>query len=389
VWSRPRHTGDWGLRDYKLEPVVWGGSAGCPHQWSQWNEWHEVREEVQTGKTRTTDRYYGEPSRRFNGSHHRHTAGQSCAKCGAWRGQLGLEPAPEMYVQHLVEVFREVRRVLRQDGTLWLVLGDSYTSGGRKTRDPGQSRLHPAFNGWASGRPETPSGLKPKDLVGIPWRVAFALQADGWYLRSDIIWAKPNPVPSSVRDRPTRAHEIVFLLSRSRRYYYDADAIAEPCVTNPCENYPARARVTGRGTQGSAAARGNDRDKSGGFPPRISGQRKELHGPTYSRHRSSIEGGQSLQAEPSAWRNKRSVWTIATRPFPEAHFAVFPPQLAETCILAGCPEGGIVLDPFMGAGTVMLVSEQLGRHSIGVDLSPEYCRMAEARVRKWLEKRRK
>jgi site-specific DNA-methyltransferase (adenine-specific) len=251
-------------------------------------------------------------------------------------GQLGLEATPEEYVSHLVEVFAQVRRVLRPDGTCWLNLGDSYTSGGRKERDPGQSKIHPAFEGNAFGdglRPDTPSGLKPKDLVGIPWRVAFALQSDGWYLRSDIIWHKPNPMPESVTDRPTKAHEYVFLLAKSERYHYDADAIKEPFQTDPKENYPARARITGRGDQANGLG-----------------------------------------------RNKRSIWTIPTRPYPEAHFATMPTALVEPCVLAGCPEGGTVIDPFAGAGTVGVVALRHGRNFIGIELNPEYCKMAEKRI---------
>src|SRR5690606_12985255 len=224
------------------------------------------------------------------------------------------------------------RRVLRRDGTLWLNLGDTYNAyngnRGIESRYAGDRRK--------IGEPMFPPGhglmvptLKPKDLVGIPWRVAFALQADGWYLRSDIIWAKPNPMPESVTDRPTKAHEYVFLLSKSPRYYYDADAIGEPIQTDPSERYLERARITGRGSQGAALARGNDRDKSGGFPVRD-------------------------PANPT--RNARSVWTIATRPYPGAHFATFPPELAERCILAGCPKGGTVLDPFAGSGTTGMVA---------------------------------
>jgi DNA modification methylase len=229
-------------------------------------------------------------------------------------------------------------------------------------------------------RATVPPGTKPKDLVGIPWRVAFALQTDSWYLRSDIIWAKPNPMPESVTDRPTKSHEYVFLLTKSARYYYNADAIAEPGVTAAKENYPARAKVTGRGEQGFAEARGNDRDKSGGFPPRVSDERKELRSDIESRHRSSVPGGQDLRADPGHTRNARTVWTIATQPFSGAHFATMPPKLAERCILAGCPEGGTVLDPFGGAGTTGLVADRLGRNSVLIELNPAYGGIARDRI---------
>jgi DNA modification methylase len=292
-------------------------------------------------------------------------------------GQIGLEPTPNAFVAEMVAVFREVRRALRDDGTLWLNLGDSYASGGRKSRDPGQSKIHPSFEGdnFIDGlRPADPPGIKPKDLLGIPWRVAFALQADGWYLRQDIIWSKPNPMPESVTDRCTKAHEYIFLLSKSARYFYDADVIAEGLATDPKENYPARAKITGRGEQGASDARGNDRDKSGGFPPRNRG-RTPRHMPYASCDQFALDdvgrGGR---------RNKRSVWTVATSPFTEAHFATFPPALIEPCILAGCPEGGVVLDPFGGAGTTALVADRLQRNAILFELNPEYVAMARRRI---------
>jgi site-specific DNA-methyltransferase (adenine-specific) len=234
-------------------------------------------------------------------------------------GQLGLEPSPEEYTARLVGVFREVRRVLREDGTLWLNLGDSYTSGGRKERDPGRSKIHPAFEGesFADGlRPDTPVGLKPKDLVGVPWRVAFALQADGWWLRSDIIWAKPNPMPESVTDRPTKAHEYLFLLAKSQRYYFDQDAVREPSEY-PDDNRKARQKKDDYNTQ--------------------MGNRGRVR---------SVINPINDKAYPQ--RNVRSVWTVPTQPFPGAHFAVFPPKLIEPCIKAGSSEGDAVLDPFCG-----------------------------------------
>lgn len=233
-------------------------------------------------------------------------------------GQLGLEPTPDEYVAKMVEVFREVKRVLRKDGNCWLNLGDSYYSN---------------FG----------------DLVGIPWRVAFALQADGWYLRSDIIWAKGNPIPESVTDRPTKAHEYIFLLSKSKKYYYDADAIREPLSVH-------RAKQAGQKVEP-----GND----------IVGRREQIE---HARQRGS--GG---HFDDHKWfmnplgRNKRTVWNITTKPYKEAHFATFPPELPEICIKAGCPQGGTVLDPFAGAGTTLYVAEQLGRNSIGIELNPDYC----------------
>ncbi len=266
-------------------------------------------------------------------------------------GQIGLEDTPEAYVARLVEVFREVRRVLRDDGTLWLNLGDSYNSiggtvGGAKYADNNGQRAKQA------DRKNTADGLKPKDLCGIPWRVAFALQADGWWLRSDIIWSKPNPMPESVTDRPTKAHEYIFLLAKSERYYYDAEAVRE--------------ESTG-GTKGAAASFKREASKRGvTICP---------NSPTPT-HRADRE---DVRYEGNA-RNRRTVWTIATRPYADAHFAVFPPALVEPCIKAGCPAGGIVLDPFLGSGTTLLVAQRLGRSGVGIELNADYCRLAENRL---------
>lgn len=320
-------------------------------------------------------------------------------------GQIGLEADYGQYVASMVEVFAEVRRVLRADGMLWLNLGDCYATGAGKVggapgggdqgaRWAGYRGAHSKVNsGKAAYRipdagmgPMTQpnrmpqAGLKAKDLVGIPWRVAFALQADGWWLRQDIIWSKPNPMPESVADRCTKAHEYLFLLTRSERYYFDQEAIAEDIATDPKENYPSRARVTGRGTQGAAGGRGNDRDKSGGFPPR---RAKDTDGaarnPGSRPHRlSEFEAKSDRQY---FTRNRRSVWTVTTQPFPEAHFATFPPALIEPCILAGCPVGGTVLDPFGGAGTTGLVADRLKRNAILIELNPAYAEMAERRIR--------
>ena len=264
-------------------------------------------------------------------------------------GQIGLESTPEAYVARMVEVFREVRRVLREDGTCWLNLGDSYANNG--ARDSSKvggftgDRIRRGVKGTMDSRPrEIPDGLKPKDLVGIPWRVAFALQSDGWWLRQDIIWHKPNPMPESVTDRCTKAHEYVFLLTKSERYFYDAEAVRE------------MAKPWNKGRL-NAPKLGSDR---------IFGAGKA--GCT-SKHYDVIKGA-----------NRRSVWTVPTKPYSGAHFAVMPPGLVQPCILAGCPEGGTVLDPFSGAATVGLVSAQQGRKYIGIELNPDYCDIAARRM---------
>jgi DNA modification methylase len=343
----------WGLRDYGLPPVVWGGDPECDHEW---------------------------------------TPDSSCQQCGAWRGQLGLEPDPSEYVEHLVEVFRDVRRVLKPQGTLWLNLGDCYNAGTNAPRVASANRVgYWRAAGSMGDRRVNVTGLKAKDLVGIPWRVALALQADGWYLRSDVIWAKPNPVPEGVRDRPVRSHEYLFLLSRQPRYYYDADAVREPSLSDK----DTRARDT------------------------------------------TVRGGHA----------RRSVWSIPTQRYMHAHFATFPERLVEPCILAGtsaagcCPTCGrpwqrtvcvryanpgnrttngprsaarrdespgfeqrlirlidgdtwhptcscarqrvpaTVLDPFAGSGSTLAVARRLGRRSIGIELSGDYVHLALDRVR--------
>jgi DNA modification methylase len=262
-------------------------------------------------------------------------------------GQIGLEDTPEEYVSKMVEIFREVRRVLRKDGTLWLNLGDSFAGSGKGAWDNKEVQKEvyvPDKDSPQCKLKKVPQGLKPKDLVGIPWMVAFALRADGWYLRQDIIWHKPNPMPESVTDRCTKSHEYIFLFSKSPQYYFDAESIAEPVAKSTVK----------RLSQDIDSQTGSDR-----VPGKTNGNMK-AKAPRY--------GGK---------RNKRSVWTVSTQPFKEAHFATFPPKLIEPCILAGCPINGIVLDPFMGSGTTAMVATSLQRNYIGFELNPEYIRIAK------------
>ncbi len=270
-------------------------------------------------------------------------------------GQLGLEATPEEYVANMVEVFRLVREVLADDGTLWLNLGDSYHNGDKggyakdrvtSTDSMQRSNLGANFIGAPNRNPHPL--LKPKDLVGIPWRVAFALQADGWYLRSDIIWHKPNPMPESVTDRPTKSHEYLFLLSKNERYYYDAEAIAEP---------------------GTGRAPGNT------GPHKYAAAYESSEGNHYR-----TAAGLEILREGYQSRNKRTVWTIATQPFSGAHFATFPEALVEPCVLAGSRVGDTVLDPFMGSGTVAQVAQNLGRHWLGCELSDDYVKLQAKRT---------
>lgn len=262
-------------------------------------------------------------------------------------GQIGLEETPEEYVEKMVEVFREVRRVLRDDGTLWLNLGDSYYN---YRPGKGQALVKQSVSNTNQDLPQTCArrgnrliGLKEKDLIGIPWRVAFALQADGWYLRQDIIWSKPNPMPESVKDRCTKAHEYIFLFSKSKNYYFDSDAIKEPTVTK------------------DNTKRDRDSTKLNNCPGRTK------------------MGG--LTKNDYDERNKRSVWNVTTRPYKGAHFATFPPDLIEPCILAGSPMGGRVLDPFGGSGTTGYVAQRNGRRATLLELNPAYAALAKERLK--------
>ena len=268
-------------------------------------------------------------------------------------GQLGLEETPELYVENMVNVFREIKRVLKDDGTCWLNLGDSYYGGGWKgaSLNKNSGDIQKAHKGTHCGEqikhdPKHPI-IKTKDLVGIPWRVALALQADGWYLRQDIIWHKPNPMPESVQDRCTKAHEYIFLLTKSANYFYDADAVREPVAESSI------GRLNQNIDQQVGTTRANGGKKSNGNLKAVG----------------DIEKG----------RNKRSVWTITTKPYKEAHFAVFPPKIPEICIKAGSKEGDTVLDPFFGSGTTGWVAQRLGRKWIGIELNAKYIKIAEKR----------
>ena len=332
----------WGLRDYGT--ATWeGGDADCEH----------IQKKLTHG---------GEAARPYQ-EEVKYQYKDVCKKCGAKRidSQLGLEKTPEEFVENMVKVFREVKRVLKKDGTCWLNLGDSYAgswgNAGGQNRGNGKQRAivkgsvvkdQEQRNGTfvpPGARGFRDLGIKPKDLIGIPWRVAFALQSDGWYLRQDIIWAKPNPMPESVTDRCTKAHEYIFLLSKSQKYYYDAEAIKEdasaPEVTHKSSN-------------------------------KTNAQEKAFMGnaPTNLGRCGTSEDGK---------RNKRSVWTVTTKPFKEAHFAVFPPKIPELCIKAGTKEGDTVLDPFFGSGTTGWVAQRLGRKWIGIELNAEYIKIAEKR----------
>jgi DNA modification methylase len=327
----------WGLRDYGT--ASWeGGDESCDHL--------GIPYRTRTGFNK---RWSGKEFASNKQGSLREPYKGSCGKCGAVRKdqQLGLEETPEEWVTNLVAVFREVWRVLKPTGTVWLNLGDSYAHPATKPHSKMRLGMEHASSAWSLREQATmgslASGLKPKDLVGQPWRVAFALQADGWYLRSDIIWSKPNPMPESVTDRPTKAHEYVFLLTKSPRYYYDADAIREVA-----QNWGTRDRTNGK-----------YHNEGTGLQP---------------------HSGLTNSNNAESGRNKRTVWEIPTQPYPEAHFATYPEKLVEPCILAGCPQDGVVLDPFVGSGTTLAVAQRLGRKGIGTDISTEYLQLAEKRI---------
>lgn len=323
----------WGLRDYGT--AQWeGGDSNCNHSGT-------VARTAPPG----TDKQAS-------------NKGSCCVtsgdcKCGARRidRQIGLEKTPQEFVAKMVQVFSEVRRVLRKDGVCWVNLGDSYNANqgkGFDTHKDGGARKAAA----ASPKLPRPPGLKPKDLCGIPWRVAFALQDDGWWLRQDIIWAKPNPMPESVRDRCTKAHEYVFLLTKSAKYWWDAEAIAIPAS----EVY----MNDGRWETGATTANYKD-----GYLDAMAQNPKMPHRVFNGERRETV--------------NRRSVWTITTQPFPEAHFATFPEELPKLCILASCPPDGTVLDPFAGSGTTGKVAIEIGRKAVLIELNPTYAKLIEDR----------
>ena len=318
----------WGLRDYGTATWV-GGDPNCNHM--------RDSKVNPNGNTDTGHKAMFDQENAVGDAIYK----SECPKCGAKRKdqQLGLEDTPDQFVENLVNVFREVRRVLKDDGTVWLNLGDSYSSGSRKTTTNqtlrGDSEL-------VSIRPQPVNSIKEKDLIGIPWKVAFALQADGWYLRQDIIWHKPNPMPESVKDRCTKSHEYIFLLSKNAHYYFDQEAIKEGTTTK------------------DNIIRNRDETKLNNTPGRT-----------------RMEG---LKTNEYETKNKRSVWTVTTKPYSEAHFATYPHDLIIPCIKAGCPENGTVLDPFGGSGTTAQVAAQLNRNAILCELNPEYIKIANQRL---------
>jgi len=339
----------YGLRNYGTDPQIFNADPTCKHVWD------EVIKPPLGGKNHPDRPSSVGSNRMLNASDIRGigTKSKFCSKCGAWKGELGLEPHPDLYVQHIADIFDEIKRVLKPDGTVWLNLGDSYNSnasgkypGGftgemlRKNQEYDKAYLR--NNEITKGRIQ---GLKPKDLIGIPWMVAFELRNRGYYLRQDIIWYKRNPVPESAADRCTKAHEYIFLLSKSDRYYFDYKAISEKSTWA---------------------------DKDSRF-----GKGKVLSKYKSATNQYAING---VIFRDDGMRNKRSVWEVNVKSFKDAHFAVFPENLIIDMVKAGCPESGIVLDPFMGSGTTAVVAKRLSRNYIGFELNSKYVKMAEKRL---------
>ena len=399
----------WGLRDYGT--AIWnGGDADCAHELTNTKRtpWANAVPGP-NGISKNTAAGHWKPKE----------TGGECAKCGAVKVdyQIGLEPTLGEHIERLVSVFREVRRVLRSDGTLWMNYGDCYATApngrsaadtkaagndDRTFRDKPFSTVGPIYDplGGAKGgghrgtnksnssHDATPTGrvcaggtLKAKDLCMIPHRLAIALQDDGWWVRADVVWAKPNPMPESIKDRPTKSHEYVFLLTKSERYFYDAEAIREPAgedVGPGVGGWAAGADHTSVGHARSGTVAHGDTVKR--RKTKIPGGWDTGDGAHGTRHRDGRTSAEYQETDSRPGRNKRSVWTIATAPFPEAHFATFPPELPEICIKAGCPVGGTVLDPFSGAGTTCLVADRLQRDAIGIELNETYAEMSRRRI---------
>jgi len=366
----------YGLRDYGTGKWV-GGDPKCPH----------YRTSKVTEKTSTGHKGMAEKGAGAGDAIYKHV----CPKCGAVRvdEQIGLEESPEEYIAKLTEVFMEVYRVLKPEGTLWLNIGDSYNGykGNAKSAHNDSAfiggegnNVHPTREG---GYGLECKNLKPKDLIGVPWMLAFSLRNAGWYLRQDIIWHKPNPMPESVKDRCTKSHEYVFLLSKNEKYYFDYEAIMEPVSDQQRLNYQSGSRKFG------INADRNDNDfgeRSKDWKPKMrygSGKKVErTHEQGYAEaagHRDNSGGFDSeIRTKDGEFvRNKRDVWSVNVKPDSIAHFATYPEELIKPCILAGCPSGGMVLDPFMGSGTTAMAARKMNRHFVGFELNPDYCKIID------------
>ena len=383
----------WGLRDYRGDSKIWGGDIICDHEWG--DTLPSRREKSgEHGPNSTIGAKDCQDAVSYSDS------GNFCVKCGAWRGSLGLEPHPQMFIDHLVEICREVKRVIKPKGSFWLNLGDSYFGGkgksGASTPQETEQRdntLQKSYSEIGTDRPSNTcpqdgKWLQPKQLLGIPWRVATALQEDGWILRNCVIWFKPNHMPESVRDRLTKSYEFFFFFVKQRKYYFDLDSIRAPITSTPWSNYTSkepyqnnnpRARYTGKfDGETEHENYGSPRARTQRYNSKYSDD-SGLDRLTTHLKTSRLEGNKTNTHEKG--KNPGDVWTVNTEPFPGSHFAVFPPELIEPIIKSSSPPNGIVLDPFAGSGTALRVARKLGRQFIGIELNPEYATMCEQRVR--------
>ena len=359
----------YGLRDYGTGTWV-GGDPNCNHEAARKKTRFDYAIDEKQASSKGTDmKCYS----------------NVCPVCGAVRKdeQIGLEETPEAYIERLVSLFREIRRVLKKEGTCWVNLGDSYNSSpsGNSAENIETHRDSISYKKVKKGEDRSQQrkaglvkGLKPKDLIGIPWMFAFAMRADGWYLRQDIIWHKPNPMPEAVTDRCTKSHEYIFLFSKSQKYFFDYEAIQEEAVTQADPRIGKRVEYDGmrKGQEGT----GNRAFVALKTKPKTKNCQYDGQRPNTMHLRRE----QGLPDEEYVVRNKRDVWSVNVRPNNEAHFATYPQMLIQPCILAGSPQGGVVLDPFMGSGTTGIVARKLGRKYVGIELNPEYQKMAERRI---------
>ncbi len=367
------------LRKYGTKYKVWDGDNICLHKWEKHIQKSEGGKNLLNNMPNTGNNTIQQKidNPRFG------VESDFCLLCGAWKGELGLEPNPDLYIKHLVDIFQEVHRVLTNDGTLWINIGDKFNGSGGEHKDgKGQNGLGVKNRGRIEIIQSTQvKGLKPKDLIGLPWMLAFALRADGWYLRSDIIWYKPNPQPESVKDRPTKSYEHIFLLTKNAKYYYNADAIAEI--------------ATGYDGRKNTMMKGSNKYKNG-FVPNENAQSIHVRGherwkfvdvmkfgKTGEKHSgyNNLDGSLRVNFKNGVpIRNKRDVWIINTKSSRKKHYAMFPPELPRLCILAGSKDGDTILDPFNGSGTTGEVAISLGRNYIGCELNPEYIEITKQRL---------
>jgi len=371
----------WGLRDYGGESQIWGGDPNCEHEWAitppprQRSE-SDIKDLNSKQATMRGTNYDSQP-------------GNICIKCGAWRGSLGLEPHPQMFIDHLVEISREIKRVIKPSGSFWLNLGDTYYSGAGGRTKESVNDIEWVREGTTPKRNDKlrSNWLQPKQLLGIPWRVATALQDDGWILRNCVIWFKPNHMPESVKDRLTKSYEFFFFFVKQRKYYFDLDSIREKPSTGL--DYVRKITTKKAGTQNYPnSGRGREFDDKGGFNMENNPLGKNP-GDVLTKHEVatgrignfSYDDPLHKMAYHKNGKNPGDFWEIPTQPFPGSHFAVFPLDLIEPIIKSSSPKKGIVLDPFAGSGTALRVARKLGRKYIGIELNPEYAAMCERRVR--------